>query len=164
MIFAFCVLSLSYTFPELNLYTFLNGNWTYNSKSPISIELRNETNNSDGTVYNGYFMDNEINIKVTSNSTCVASYLDHKISLDFKKSVEGVSYTDFVLSDGSHASIVIFNQFAFEITIVDKENQQFGVYGFKKDEKFEYTLKDFLIPTGIAIFIMVVGKKFLGKL
>lgn len=167
----------SLRFEEFDLYKMVPGNWSHFGEKNFSIivfpvnetqkttntEPKNSLDTSHVEKFKGFYEDEEISISVLTNKSMIVSYLNETISLNFSLSIEGSAFADKILSDGRHLSVGGFTRTNFEITIADKEKHDFFVLGFLKTDKVVYTLKDFLIPTSIAVVIMIVGKKFLGS-
>ena len=125
--------------------------------------LYNQTNETPCSLFKGFYGEDEVVIDVKSNKSLVATFKGEVIELDFSLSINGIAYADTILSNGNHMSVAGFSRKNCEITIADKQNNEFIVYGLVKTNKMEYTYYDFLIPTSIAIVIMVVGKKVLSQ-
>ena len=150
--------------PNLNLFTFLLGNWTTKINPSLNVEITNHSKDFLSTQFIGYYDENEIIFNLKTNKSTRIQYLDFQFELNFETVLDGVATAETILKNGKYLSIVIFNTNSFEITLVNPQTQEFKVIGFNKDDYFQYTLKVFLIPTSIAIFIMFFGKKLLSKL
>ena len=154
---------LSARFEEFDLYKMAPGNWTHFGKENFSILIfEDDTRQKEANIsyFKGFHKENEITLTVYSKTSMIATFQDQQFSLNFSLSLEGVAFAEASLPNGNYVSISGFSRTNFDITIVDKTQSSFIVYGFVKQEK--YTAADFIIPTGIAIGIMLFLKYVLG--
>ena len=155
-------LSISIRYEEFDLVQTIPGNWTHFGDNKFSIFFVPEEENTktETPTFTGFYNDTQIQITVTSKDEISAKFGDISFSLKFALSLEGTAFADTILTDGTHLTAGVFSRTNCEFTLVDKDNNSFQVYGFRKIDNRPYTWQDFCIPTGIAIVLMVVLRKF----
>ena len=151
-------------YEEFDLFSMVPGNWTHFGEKNISVyisedSLENETQNQTIKRFTGFYDDAEVDLTVLSPISLIAKYNNFEIPLNFSLSLEGVAFADTILPNGLHLSVGGFSRTNCEITLIDKEQNSFTVVGLMKTRHIDYTLKDFLIPTGIAIALMIFLRK-----
>lgn len=159
---AFCA---AREFPALNLHTFCDGNWSrkYNNETnpyKFTMKLTDiavDENNNNISYFTGEYEENTIKIKVTSNTTCTVEAFDMTFDMTFKLADFGVAYADTIVQNTTHISIVIFSTYSFEMTVTQKGSDEIHYMGFFKKASSNYTWKDFVIPSSIAIIVYLIG-------
>lgn len=170
MLTLFISSAASYKIFNLDCHTYFDGNWTTNitgtpEYAPVSITEYEDENKTIPNQFKGSFRDVSFTIDVVSNTSIKLNVWDWSIPIEFtKKASDGVAYSDVKLPNNKILSVTINQGNSFEFAIVSPEDKEIMVFGWHKDIKFEYKLKDFLIPTCIAAVVMIIGKKVLGNI
>lgn len=156
-------LQLTLSAKPFSLYDFVPGNWThihnrklYNVLIDVDEDITSPTNTT--IVYSGFFNKSKIVLFVDSPTSLIAQYGQNEFKVNLTLIHDWVSHDEIILPNGNHLSIGTFSPLNCEIAVADKENNDFIVYGFRKIENLEYKPKDFLIPTAIAVGILVICK------
>lgn len=115
------------------------------------------------TIFAGEYEGTEVQIKVTSNTTAQIKFGDLEFDITMIQKSDGVAYAEADLPDGSHITVTTQANRSFELVIVPKGSSDIITIGLFKKRVQNYSLKDFIIPTVIAIGLTVLIRKVLPK-
>jgi hypothetical protein len=150
----------------INVYQLIPGNWTEkvnNFSQVYPIQFVEETVGADGenvTTFMGEYNGVDVVISVTSNTTGRASY--GPLSLDFKftDAGEDLAIAEAEASDGSHLSILAYDDCTLEMSVFAKELRELHTYAFFKAQPRRSRAWEAVIPVVCAIAAVWGLKKF----
>lgn len=169
-VLGFAVLSTSLRAPPLvNLYDMAGGNWTRRINNvtsyyyPMAVVSSVIEDGKNITVFAGEYEGTDVQITVTSNTTAQIKYGELEFEITMIQKSEGIAYAEADLSDGSHITLTTHANRSFELVIVPKGSSDIITIGLFKKREQNYSFKDFVIPTVIALGLTIIVRKVLPK-
>jgi hypothetical protein len=150
----------------INTYDLVPGNWTemvdqVSVVHPLTLlEHKSFSGQPNISTFTGEYNGIDVIITVTSSTTGNASYGPLTLDFEFIDEDEGIAISEVDVSDGSHLSILAYNDCTISLSLFVKDYDELLTISLFKYRRRQSSQWAALIPVGITFIIIYALKRY----